>query len=57
VDIRDRYRGEPIPEGKVSLTVGLRFQDGARTLTGDDVQVAVDKVALELRAAGAEIRE
>jgi phenylalanyl-tRNA synthetase beta chain len=56
MEIRDRYRGDPIPEGKLSLTVGLRFQDAARTLTGEEVQAAVDKIVLELRTAGAEIR-
>jgi phenylalanyl-tRNA synthetase beta chain len=55
-EIRDRYAGEGIPEGKLSLTVGLRFQAAARTLTGEEVQAAVERVALALRSAGAEIR-
>ena len=31
----DRYAGDRCRKGKVSLTVGLRFQDAARTLTGE----------------------
>ncbi len=56
VEIRDRYLGEPLPKGQVSLTVGLRFQESARTLTGEEVQAAVDQVALALRKAGVDIR-
>jgi phenylalanyl-tRNA synthetase beta chain len=52
----DRYEGPPVPPGKVSLTLALAFQDPERTLTGDEVQAAVDRVAADLRAAGAEIR-
>jgi phenylalanyl-tRNA synthetase beta chain len=52
----DRYSGNQVPRGKVSLTVSLRFQDPERTLTSDEVQEAVDGVVRELRAAGFEIR-
>jgi phenylalanyl-tRNA synthetase beta chain len=52
----DRYDGPPLPPGKLSLTVSLRFQDRSRTLTGDEVQGAVESVVRELRSAGAEIR-
>jgi phenylalanyl-tRNA synthetase beta chain len=52
----DRYVGASLPPGKVSLTVSLRFQDRTRTLTGDEVQAAVETVVGALRAAGAEIR-
>ena len=52
----DRYTGNQVPPGKVSLTVSLRFQDPERTLTSDEVQEAVDRVLAELRAAGCEIR-
>jgi len=52
----DRYTGNRVPPGKVSLTVSLRFQDRARTLTSDEVQAAMDAVIRELRAAGLEIR-
>jgi phenylalanyl-tRNA synthetase beta chain len=52
----DRYAGAPLPPGKVSLSVSLRFQDDERTLTSEEVQAAVDVVVRELRAAGLEIR-
>jgi len=52
----DRYTGNQVPPGKVSLTVSLRFQDPERTLTSDEVQEAVDGVVRALRAAGFEIR-
>jgi len=52
----DRYSGNQVPAGKVSLTVRLRFQDPERTLTGEEVQAAVDAVVRDLRAAGLEIR-
>jgi phenylalanyl-tRNA synthetase beta subunit len=52
----DRYTGSPVPPGKVSLTLSLRFQDRERTLTGDEVQGAIDAVIRELRGAGLEIR-
>jgi phenylalanyl-tRNA synthetase beta chain len=56
VEIRDRYAGDPVPKGKISLTVGLRFQDASRTLTGEEVQAAVERVVAELRGMGAEVR-
>jgi len=54
--IVDRYDGPPVPEGKVSLTVTLLFQSAERTLTGEEIQDAVARVANELRRRGAEIR-
>jgi phenylalanyl-tRNA synthetase beta chain len=56
VRVVDRYEGPPVPAGKVSVTLTLAFQDPERTLTGDEVQAAVDRVVGDLRAAGAEIR-
>jgi phenylalanyl-tRNA synthetase beta chain len=52
----DRYTGNQVPPGKVSLTVSLRFQDPERTLTSEEVDEAVGGVVRELRAAGFEIR-
>jgi phenylalanyl-tRNA synthetase beta chain len=56
VALVDRYDRPPVPPGQVSLTVSLRFQDRSRTLTGEEVQAAVESVVRALRAAGAEIR-
>lgn len=52
----DRYDKPPIPKGKVSLTVSLRYQDPARTLTSEEVQASVDAVTAALRGRGADIR-
>ncbi len=56
VGVVNRYDRPPVPEGKVSLTLGLRYQHPERTLTGEEVQSSVDGVIRELRAAGLEIR-
>jgi phenylalanyl-tRNA synthetase beta chain len=56
VSLLDRYTGNQVAPGKVSLTVSLRFQDPERTLTGEEVQAAVDAVVRDLVAAGFEIR-
>jgi phenylalanyl-tRNA synthetase beta chain len=51
-----RFDRPPVPAGKVSLTFRLTFQDPARTLTGEEVQSAMDAVAEALRASGRDIR-
>ena len=37
VDLFDRYAGEPIPDGSISLAFTLTFRAHDRTLTGDEV--------------------
>ena len=56
VAVTDRYDRPPVPAGKVSLLLSLRYQDRERTLTGEEVQESLDKVIRELRAAGLDIR-
>jgi phenylalanyl-tRNA synthetase beta chain len=56
VAVVDRYVGRGIPEGRVGLTITLRFQDPQRTLTGEEIQEAVSRVVASLKGAGAEIR-
>lgn len=56
VTVSDRYDRPPVPEGKVSLTLGLRYQHGDRTLTSEEVQGSVEAVVTALRSRGAEIR-
>ena len=56
VRVVDRYDRPPVPAGQVSLTVTLAFQDPARTLTGDEVQSAVEAAVAALRARGWDIR-
>jgi len=55
-EVKDRYDRPPVPEGKVSLMLSLRYQDRSRTLTSDEVQASVEAVIRELRGAGLEIR-
>jgi phenylalanyl-tRNA synthetase beta chain len=56
VRVVNRYEGATVSPGKVNLTLALSFQDPERTLTGEEVQAAVERVVDALRAAGAEIR-
>jgi len=56
VVVSDRYEGTPLPEGKLSLTLTLRYQDEERTLVSEEVQRSVSDVVHALRARGAEIR-
>lgn len=56
VVLSDRFEGAPLPAGRVSLTLSLRFQTPERTLLGDEVDRAMQDVAARLRAAGHEIR-
>jgi phenylalanyl-tRNA synthetase beta chain len=51
-----RFDKPPVPAGKVSLTFRLVFQDPARTLTGEEVQAAMDAAVAALFARGWEIR-
>jgi phenylalanyl-tRNA synthetase beta chain len=55
-DVTARYDRPPVPPGRVSLTFRLVFQDPSRTLTGDEVQAAMDAVTAALRQRGHEIR-
>ena len=56
VEVKDRYDRPPVPAGKVSLMLSLRYQDRSRTLTSEEVQASVEAVIRELRGAGLEIR-
>ena len=56
VEVKDRYDRPPVPEGKVSLMLSLRYQDPSRTLTSEEVQASVEAVIRELRSAGLDIR-
>ena len=46
----DRYQGEPIPAGKVSLAYSLTFQAEDRTLTDEDVAAVHRKIVGRLAA-------
>jgi phenylalanyl-tRNA synthetase beta chain len=55
VRVADRYDRPPVPPGKVSVTLGLVFQDPDRTLTGEEVQAAVERLVQALKARGFKI--
>ncbi len=60
VEVRefDRYQGKGIPDGQVSLSVRLTFQDRDRTLTDAEVQQAVEVIVDALAGAhGAALRQ
>ncbi|MGH9371523.1 MAG: phenylalanine--tRNA ligase subunit beta [Vicinamibacterales bacterium] len=53
----DRYTGKGVPQAQVSLSLRLTFRAPDRTLTDDEVQVAMEVIVASLRAAhGAEQR-
>ena len=45
----DRYQGEGVPAGKISLSLRLTFRSPDRTLTDGEVQTAMDTVLATLR--------
>ena len=50
-DVRlfDRYAGDPVPAGKVSLALRLAIADPGRTLTDDEIEAPVAAVVAALR--------
>jgi phenylalanyl-tRNA synthetase beta chain len=53
----DRYQGQGVPDGRVSLSLRLTFRSPDRTLTDDEAQDAMERIVETLRAAhGAERR-
>ena len=44
----DRYQGQGVPDGRVSLSLRLTFQSPERTLTDAEVQDAMDRVLAAL---------
>ncbi len=53
----DRYQGNGVPDGRVSLSLRLTFRAPDRTLTDDEVQAATNRIVEALRAThGAEQR-
>jgi phenylalanyl-tRNA synthetase beta chain len=43
-DLRDRFEGESIPKGKVSLSLRFVFRHPQRTLLADEVETSIKKV-------------
>ncbi len=53
----DRYQGEHLPEGKVSLAIEVTFQPRERTLTDAEIEAACQKVVTAVaKATGAVLR-
>ncbi len=50
LELFDEYRGEGIDSGRKSIALGLTFQDSSRTLNEEDVEVAVGRVIVALKA-------
>ena len=57
VSVFDRYAGEQVEPGHVSLALRLALADPDRTLTDDEIEAAVGRVRAGLEAAGARPRE
>jgi phenylalanyl-tRNA synthetase beta chain len=53
----DRYEGEQVGEGKVSLALRLEFRSGDRTLTDDEVAEQRKAIAAALEKIGGGLRE
>jgi phenylalanyl-tRNA synthetase beta chain len=45
----DVYTGPPVPAGRKSLALRLRFRDPARTLQSEEVEAVLDRVREALR--------
>jgi phenylalanyl-tRNA synthetase beta chain len=57
-ELVDRFTGKSVPEGRVSLTVRLRFRHPQRTLVAEEVDRVVQEVVGQLRSAlGIQLRE
>ena len=52
----DRYQGNGVPDGQVSLSLHLTFRASDRTLTDGEVDAAMDAVVAQLAAAHQAIR-
>lgn len=51
VELVDRFAGPPVPEGRVSLTIRLRFRHSQRTLVAGEVDRAEQEIIGHLKAA------
>ena len=56
VRVFDRYAGEQVEEGHVSLALRLSLADPGRTLTDDEIDAAVARVRDALAERGARLR-
>jgi phenylalanyl-tRNA synthetase beta chain len=56
VRVFDRYAGEQVGEGHVSLALRLSLADPGRTLTDEEIEAAVGRVRDALASRGAHLR-
>jgi phenylalanyl-tRNA synthetase beta chain len=56
VRVFDRYAGEQVGEGEVSLALRITLADPGRTLTDEEIDAAVARVREALEAGGARLR-
>jgi phenylalanyl-tRNA synthetase beta chain len=52
----DRYQGQGVPDGRVSLSLRLTFRSPERTLTDAEVQSAMDGVLAALKETHAAVQ-
>ena len=52
----DRYRGKGVPDGRVSLSLRLTFRSAERTLTGAEVDAAMDQIVGALASTHGAVR-
>jgi phenylalanyl-tRNA synthetase beta chain len=58
IELFDVYRGKQLPVGKKSIACSLEFQSAERTLTGEEVDREVGKIAKHLaKTHGAQLRK
>ncbi|HZS46719.1 MAG TPA: phenylalanine--tRNA ligase subunit beta [Blastocatellia bacterium] len=58
VRLFDVYSGKNLPEGKISLSIALRFRDPQRTLTEEEINSWFDRITVLLgEKFGAELRQ
>jgi phenylalanyl-tRNA synthetase beta chain len=57
VVVFDRYSGEQVEPGHVSLALRLTLVEPGRTLTDAEIEAAVERVRDALRGRGARLRE
>jgi phenylalanyl-tRNA synthetase beta chain len=56
VDLIDRFEGAGVPEGQVSLTLSFSFQDVSRTLSSEEVELAMEAVRASFSRHGYTVR-
>ncbi len=50
-ELRDRFAGKPVPDGKVSLTVRFRYRHPQKTLLAEEVEKVEQEIVGQLKSA------